>query len=422
MRTLGTLALLCLASATALPSQDRIPLDEYASRRAALRNSLTDGVTILFGRTERERGETRSSFYQEPNFYYLTGWEEPNAILVLSPQREIFFVPRRNPEREKWTGRKAAAEDSDIGRRTGFENVEAAETFESRLAAISADAARIYTLSESPWTEKLQSMLPLREIADAAPAIARLRMTKSKAELAVMEFAIRVTMDAHRASWKRMSPGLHEYQIGATMTAVFQENGCQRPAYALIIGSGANGAVLHYSRNTRRMDGGELVVIDVGAECAAYAADITRTIPVSGRFTERQKELYAIVLGAQKAVIAATKPGMTLARTGPNSLYRIAYEYLDSHGKDLQGQSLGRYFTHGIGHHIGLAVHDANDPALPLAAGMVITVEPGLYIPEEGIGIRIEDMLLVTEDGAKVLTAGLPKEIPEIEGAMTGGK
>jgi Xaa-Pro aminopeptidase len=145
---------------------------------------------------------------------------------------------------------------------------------------------------------------------------------------------------------------------------------------------------------------------------------VTRTIPVSGKFSKRQREIYDIVLGAQEAVIAAVKPGLAIGTRAPNSLYRVAYDYINSHGKDLHGERLGKYFTHGISHHIGLEVHDATDPAVTLEEGMVISVEPGIYIPEENIGIRIEDMVLVTKDGSRVLTAGLPRAAAEIEKAL----
>jgi Xaa-Pro aminopeptidase len=168
------------------------------------------------------------------------------------------------------------------------------------------------------------------------------------------------------------------------------------------------------------MDRGELVVMDVGAECAGYAADITRTVPVGGKFSPRQREIYDIVLGAQKAVIAAVKPGMMIAKTAPDSvsLYKIALNYINTHGKDRNGEPLGKYFTHGVSHHIGLEVHDAFDPGAPLKEGMVITVEPGIYIPEENLGVRIEDMVLVTKDGAKLLSGALPREAGEIERAL----
>jgi Xaa-Pro aminopeptidase len=198
------------------------------------------------------------------------------------------------------------------------------------------------------------------------------------------------------------------------MTNAYFDLGCERSAYAPIVGSGPNSIVLHYSANRRRMDSGEVVVMDVGAECSGYASDVTRTVPVSGKFTARQREIYEIVLGAQKAAIAAVKPGAKIRGQG-KSLYQIAYDYINTHGKDLHGEPLGKYFVHGLSHHVGLEVHDESDINAPLKAGMVITIEPGIYIAEENIGVRIEDMVLVTENGAKVLSAALPREAPEIE-------
>jgi Xaa-Pro aminopeptidase len=240
-------------------------------------------------------------------------------------------------------------------------------------------------------------------------------MRKSPEEIAIIQRATDASMAAHRAAWKRAAPGAYEFQVAATMSEVWSDQGCERSAYAPIVGSGPNSVILHYSRNSRRMDAGELLLMDVAAECSGYASDITRTIAVGGRFTPRQKEIYEIVLGAQKAAIAATKPGMMLGKTSPNSLYKIAFDYIDSHGKDLHGERLGKYFTHGLSHHVGLDVHDAAEPGAPLEAGMVITIEPGIYIPEENIGVRIEDVVLVTPDGAKVLSGALPREPAEIE-------
>src|SRR5207244_1947735 len=244
---------------------------------------------------------------------------------------------------------------------------------------------------------KLDRLAPLREILDARPAIAKLRMKKSPEEIALIQRSTNVSLEAHRAAWKRAAPGLYEYQIAATMESVFSENGCERPAYAPIVGSGPNSVFLHYSSNRRRVDGGEILLMDVAAECAGYASDITRTIPVGRSFSKRQREIYEIVLGAQNAAIGAIKPGMTIGKTTPNSIYKIAYDYINSHGKDLHGEPLGKYFTHGLSHHLGLEVHDASDTYATLEAGMVVTVEPGIYIPEENLGVRIEDVVLVTE-------------------------
>ncbi len=418
--------LVLLAAHGAIPAigSEDSAVEQFRKRRDELRAALPDGITVLFGRTEKDSDDLRSGFFQEPNFYYLSGWSEPGAILLLAPgprnalPKEILFIPKRSPEQEKWTGPKKGPEDPEIRGITGFETVLAAESFESELGRMLQEYPRIYTLAGSRRAANLRTLAPLREVADATTAIARLRMKKSPQELTLIERATEATLAAHRAAWKRIAPGLFEYQIAATMSETYLEQGCERAAYAPIVAAGPNATTLHYSNNRRRMDAGELLLMDVGAECAGYAADITRTVPVNGKFSKRQKELYNIVLGAQQAVIAAVKPGMMLGKSSPNSLYQIAYDYLNTHGKDLHGEPLGKYFTHGVSHHIGLEVHDAFAPNVALEAGMVITVEPGLYIPEEKIGIRIEDMVLVTADGSRVLSAGLPRDPEAIEKAL----
>jgi Xaa-Pro aminopeptidase len=414
------LAALYLLSAMLLPASGQaVSHDEYKQRRAKLREALPDSLVVVFGATERENGELRTGFFQSADFYYLTGWTEPNAILVLTPTGETLLIPKRDKKQEQWTGPKLAPGDPNTTSATGFESILPVSSFEVNLPKWADAAAAIYTLPDSPQADSLKKMLPLRDIRSASMAIARLRMKKSGAEIALIQNSTDVTLDAHRAAWKRIHPGLNEYQIAATMSGIYFEHGCERHAYAPIVGSGPNAAVLHYSQNRRRMDAGEVLLMDVAAECSMYATDITRTVPVTGKFTPRQRELYEVVLGAQKAVIAAIKPGVMLgSRTANTGLQKVAMDYIDSHGKDAKGKSLGRYFIHGIGHHVGLDVHDAYDAAMPLEAGMVITVEPGIYIPEEGIGIRIEDMILVTENGAKVLSSSLPREVNEIEQAM----
>jgi len=435
MRTVRALAAVLFTCALCIAAPVRVTdphmTEQYHARRVDLRKALPDGITVLFGHSESLEEDLRTGFFQEANFYYLTGWREPGAILLLAPlpedpkapgydakaklPREILFLPERNPDQEKWTGRKLGPSDPDVKGVTGFEAVMPAEKFEAELHTVLEAYSRLYTLVDQPAAARLKELAPLRSISGAALAIAKLRMHKSPEEIALIEHATAVTLDAHRLAWQRAVPGLNEYQIAAAMMDVYQDAGCERSAYAPIVGSGPNSVFLHYSRNSRRMDAGEVLLMDVGAECAGYASDITRTIPVSGKFTRRQREIYEIVLGAQKAAIAAVKPGQSLSKTVPNSLYHIAYDYIDSHGKDLHGDSLGKYFTHGLGHHVGLDVHDAYDPAATLDAGMVITIEPGIYIPEENLGVRIEDMVLVTEHGAKLLSAALPREPGEIE-------
>ncbi len=398
--------------------QAKSPLDEFHARRAALRQSLgdqgADGVLLLRGRAEAYDPVYR--FQQDPNFYYLTGWTQPGAALLLTPSDEILFLPAHNETAEKYSGKRASATDRGVQTLTGFDNVLPLDRLESELDRALTSHTRLY----APWTEAYASQLraryPFREVADAGPLIAKLRVIKSAGEIAAIQHATDVSIQAHRAAWKYLAAGEYEYNVAATLIGAFLNAGCEGPAYSPIVGAGPDGAILHYMANGRRMDSADLVVIDAAAECDGYASDITRTVPLSRKFTPRQRELYEAVLGAQKAAIAAVKPGVELAGSG-ESLTKIARDYMNAHGKNLNGEPLGKYFTHDIGHQVGLDVHDppANGP---LVAGMVITIEPGVYIPEEKIGIRIEDVVWVTPSGAKVLSAALPKDPDEIEKAL----
>jgi Xaa-Pro aminopeptidase len=393
------LALAALAAA--------VPRQEYRVRREAARKALGGAVLVLAGRSAAEQHSTAS--VQEPNFYYLTGWSEPGAILILTQQHAILFLPGHNPEREKYTGRLPAATDDHIHALTGFDEVLPVEQFESQFAKALETGGRVLTATREPFASKVKSLAPLREFAEADGVLVPLRARKSTAEIEMIARSTDVSVDAHRAAWRRIAPGVSEYQVAATMTFAMLDAGCEGNAYDPIVASGPNSTTLHYSKNSRRMEAGELVLMDVGAACGGYASDITRTVPVSGTFTPRQRELYEIVLGAQKAALAAVKPGATMPQ-----LNQIVRAYLDAHGQ------LAKYLNHRISHGVGLEVHD-DPPATstePLEAGMVITVEPGVYIPEERIGIRIEDTLLVVAEGARVLSAALPKEPGEIEKAM----
>lgn len=408
MRRLSTILALLIITGGAIEAA--IPKAEYHTRRDELRKKL-DGVLVLFGRSEGRDEVYRSA--QEANFYYLTGFTEPGAILLMTGKEEILFVPHRNERRETYNGRRVAAEDKDARERTGFDSVQPVEKFEANLSRVLETAELLYALTfRNPDTERLKKLAPLREVTNAGTMIANLRMKKSPSEIAAIERTTNVTVEAQRAAWKRVKSGIHEYQASATFTASLMEAGCEGYSYAPIFGSGPNSTVLHYNANNRRMDTGEVMVIDAAAMCDAYASDVTRTVPVSGKFSTRQREIYEIVLGAQKAVIAAIKPGVEM-----KDLTKVAREYINTHGKDRHGEPLGKYLPHGVSHHVGLDVHDATGEG-PLAAGMVITVEPGIYIPEENLGVRIEDTVVVTETGCRNLSAALPREPDEVEKAM----
>jgi Xaa-Pro aminopeptidase len=324
------------------------------------------------------------------------------------------FLPPRNAQAENFTGRKTLAEDRDANEKTSFEKILPRAAIESNFLRVLESSRKVYIVSNDARAQKLMNISALHEQADAGPEIARLRVIKSSAEITLIEKSTDATIPAHLAAWKKVKPGAYEYEIAATMTNVYFERGCERNAYAPIVGSGPNSVILHYMANHRRVDRGEVVLMDVGAECSDYATDVTRTVPAGGKFSARQREIYDIVLGAQKAAIAEIRPGVVM-RGGNGSLQQVAYDYINTHGKDLHGEPLGKYFTHGLGHFVGLDVHDPGDLNWPLQAGMVITIEPGIYIPEENIGIRIEDTLLVTQDGARNLSGALPREISEIE-------
>jgi len=406
------LALLLLALPACWPASD---LAEHRKRRAELAKAVPDGVVVLFA---RGGGEVRGRYFQEPNFAYLTGWPRPGAALLLAPDREILFLPPRDERTETYEGPMLAAEDPKAREITGFDQVMPVTHLERELRLALERYPRIYTLASRPEAEKLRTLAPLRQISDVRSAIAKLRARKSRQELEQIRRSIAVSIEAHRAAWKRLEPGLYEHQIAATLMGVFLERGCEDAAYAPIVASGPNALILHYQDNVRRMEPGELLLVDAGATCNGYAADLTRTVPVSGRFTPRQRELYEAVLGALKAVIAAIRPGVLLgSRTDNVGLQKIAREYLDAHGKDAQGRPLGARFVHGIGHRVGLDVHDVHQETLnvPLAPGDVVAIEPGVYLKEEGIGIRIEDMVLVTEQGAVLLSEALPREVADIE-------
>ena len=381
--SLTLFALVCLAGDTA----------EFRARRESLRRQNPESFIVLMGATEEEKGNLRSAFAQEPNFYYLSGWTEPGAALVIGPQLDVLLLPEANPTRERYTGKKNSPTDQGIAERTGFR--------------------RVAPISELTSLKEQQEKAGIPELTSAKEKIHKLRMVKSRSEIQRIQHAADISVEAHKAAWRRIAPGLREYQIAATMSNVYLEAGCERNAYPPIVASGPKSIILHYNENKRRMDGGELLLMDVGGECSMYSADITRTVPVNGKFTSRQREIYNAVLGAADAAIAAAKPGVSFSK-----LNDIAREHLRQAGTAKGGKTLDHYLTHFLGHAVGLEVHDPTERNEPLEPGMIITIEPGLYIPEEGIGIRVEDMILITKDGARNMTAALPREPSAIEKAM----
>jgi Xaa-Pro aminopeptidase len=400
---------------------------EFRSRRQAYAGRTADGVTVLFNALEEDLRE----FAADKNFYYLAGAAPPDAILVLSPghsqHKETLFIPERDLAQEEWTGPRLAP-GLETARLLGFDRVLSLEQFQSELTALMAGQNKIYAViphrkgtappsAQEGHLSRLRALFPFAEIATAAAPIAHLRMTKSPAELALLKRAIQITIAGHAAASRAVAGGHYEYEVEAALEFEFRRAGSTRPAFPSIVGSGPNSVILHYANNTRQMRQGELVVVDIGAEFEEYAADITRTYPVGGKFSPRQREIYNIVLAAQEAALKSVKPGVSIGKSGP--IHRAAHDTLDSLGKDLKGNLLGQYFIHGTSHHLGLDVHDVvSEPSRVLEPGMVITVEPGIYIPEENLGVRIEDVVLITDTGHELLTKDLPRTAEDIEKMM----
>jgi Xaa-Pro aminopeptidase len=414
--------------------------EEYAARRAKLVTQV-DGPVVVFGYTGHEDLSEFALFFQEKNFYYLTGDDEPGGAVLLIPDppagkkldgpREILYLPARDYAQEKWEGPKMGPDDPGIREKTGFGDVEAFATLRGKLEELSKVYSNFYTLMPGQeeegyphlqiWSEWLKRAVPSANVRDITAVISAMRQVKSPGELALMQKAIDASIDAHLDAMKRMKPGLFEYQVGARMKEIHEFEGCSREAYAPIVGTGFYSTVLHYSALDQQIKDGDVVVLDVGGEYAGYAADITRTLPANGKYSARQREIYEIVLGAQNAAMAALKPGAAI-HGGAIDLNVISREYINTHGKDMHGESLGKYYIHGLSHHLGLDVHDPGSVTRALEPGMVITIEPGIYIPEENIGVRIEDDVLVTKDGYELLTKRLPRDPAEIERVMAEGQ
>ncbi len=448
---MGFLALACFAPS--LPAQERRerePNSVYAERRAKLAAQV-DGPVILWGFAGREESAQTYVFHQEDDFYYLTGHNEEGAGVIVLPApkngaavaaasgatnqdgwdgpREIFFLPAKDPAKEKWNGIRISPSDPGIEARTGFASVKPFSEMRATVEKLAKLYPVFFTIlpyekenggypHEKSVVAWLQLATPQAKLKEIRPQISTLRQIKSPGEIAFLKQAIDLSLDAHLYAMKTMRPGLYEYQIAAGMVEIHAWGGSEAEGYAPIVGAGPNSTALHYDKLARKIEDGDIVVLDVGAQYAGYSADITRTLPANGKFTPRQREIYDIVLGAQNAALAMIRPGNTLCAKGDRSAYKASYEYINSHGKDLHGNALGQYFIHGLGHHIGLDVHDPGEYCGALQSGMVITVEPGIYIPEENLGVRIEDDVLITESGYKFLSERLPRDPGEIEKIM----
>ncbi len=446
MKPLRAIVVGLLLAGSALPALhalEKQPASAYHARRAALAVKLQGGVAVLFAADEPLLDFM--PYRQDSDFYYLTGWTEPGAALMViadaphasTPRtyKEILFLPARNLRQEKYTGVKMDAATPSVRDATGVDAVESMTELPADLSRmLASDRALVNNVWTQPNTAPAGALLGftattlgvsgLAQPHDVTSLTAQLRMFKDAGEIDLLKKASAASVLGQRVMMQWwVKAGMTERAVAGGMTAVWMENGCERPSYAPIVGSGINSTVLHYSANDRTMQDGDILLVDAACEFSMYAADITRTVPVNGHFTQRQREIYDIVLGAQKAAIDAFVVGKSTLndrdRLDPNSLDTVAYNYINTHGKDLHGQPLGQYWLHGLGHLLGMDVHDPATYPVVLKPGMVFTIEPGVYIPDEKLGVRIECDFMVAADGHLIdLDASLPHTADEVEAAM----
>lgn len=410
-RPIVSALLLLIVLSIPIAAIEKEPLLEYASRRARVAEEIRGNALILYGNEDSELVK----FKQEDNFYYLTGFSEPDAVLVIDatgeqPEETLFIKPR-NPSQERWTG-VTTSSGADGEKATGLKSVRILSDLAGTMARITQKGRKLYTLTNDTRTmDQVRSLTP-RDVQNAEPILANLRVRKSPTELALLEKTIKISLSGQEAAARIVAPGVWEYEVEAAVEYEFRRRGAERPSFPSIIGSGPNSTVLHYNASTRQMQAGDLVVVDIGSEYGGYAGDVTRTYPVSGKFTPRQREIYQIVLDAQKRALAVIKPGITMQQ-----VHQAAANYIRSKGYD-------REFPHGTSHFLGLYIHDLESyvhdigpSRIALEPGMVITVEPGIYLDKEQLGVRIEDDVVITENGYRMLS-DFPREIAEIEALM----
>jgi len=415
------LSVVLTISSTVVANAANVDTDVFNARRTALMEMLDGRVAVLYGATSHGVGVVEDLFIQESSFYYLTGISEPGAALILAPgekvYQEILYLQPRNPDVENWDGRRDPLGDA-LEQKTGFQEVR-------RIGRLGGDLTGMLQRSRSAAflgpvvsattdippalvvLKDAQARVPGTSLENLADLIPEMRRIKDAYEIERIQKAVDITGKGLVAAMRAVRPGMQEFQLQSIVDHTYEMEGAQFLGFSTILAWGPNTTVLHYTKNDQVIQDSGLVLIDTGAAWEHYSADVTRTIPVNGSFSEREKELYELVLKAADAAVKKVRVGAN----NHDDVHMTAKTILDEAG-------YGEYFIHGTGHFLGLDVHDAGNYDLPLQAGVVVTVEPGIYIPEEGIGIRIEDVVLVTEDGPVMLSRHIPRTVEEIESAM----
>ena len=448
------------ASLAASPAPVLTPAFFAAHRQAFVAGLPAGAIAIVRTAPETSVETSPDPYRQSSDFWYLTGFGEPDAVAVLRPwaaegERYILFVQPRDPAKETWTGYRAGVEGAQ--QEFGAEAAFPVEEFTKKFPELAIGAQSLYYLDGgdaafrdrllTAWNAPNANATEPRPAADAGPIVHELRLIKDATELALMRRAAELSAEAHIAAFAEVRPGRNESDLKAAMVATCLHGGAGRMAYPPIVGSGRNSVILHYEPADKRLDDGGMIVNDSACEYSMYAADVTRSYPVSGKFSAEQRAIYEIVLAAQKAAIAAVRPGIPYRTMNEITLGVVVDGLLrlglltGDRDQLIANGAQRKFYPHGSGHWIGLNVHDPGSygfppgvsreeryrrATTPLRPGMVFTVEPGIYIPEGAtedqrwwnIGVRIEDEILVTATGGECLSCAAPREIAEIERAI----
>ena len=427
--------------------QTSIPSRLFIRNRANLAAQLPEKTIAIFTANEPmpRNGDEFYPFRQQSDFFYLTGINEENAFLLIAPDypdesfREVLFIEPYDEVKATWQGEMLDSKQaSEI---SGVKTVKGSDTFYAVLndIAYSGFGDTIFLNSyeypkyecavetiQKRFVRKIKEMYPMHHYGRTAPLLNALRMIKSEDEIAITQQACNITSKAFLRCLETVKPDMFEYEVQAEIEYIFKQNNATGHAYAPIIAGGKNACCLHYSKNQSQLHDGDLLLFDIGCEYKNYSSDLSRTIPVNGKFSERQKQCYHAVLKVMKQLKTLYRPGHCI-----NEINQTTYQLMEKEmiklglftEKDVENQDpekplYRKYLMHGMSHHIGLDVHDSIDKFKPFEAGMILTCEPGIYIREEGIGIRIENDLLITEDEPINLFDGLPIEVEEIEALM----
>ncbi len=428
----------------------------FLERRSELSNKVLDDSAIIVASSpvKSRISDTDYLYRQDSNFYYLSGYEEPESILLIRPYAKkdnfIIFCRDRDPLKEQWdgfrSGQKGAVEDFDADKSLSISSVDAF------MPELLQGAKNIYYSMSSPcgldqrinvWVDQIRlntraGAEPPQNLLSLDSIIHEMRLLKSNEEIEVMKQAAEITTEAHIRAMKAVKPGMYEYQLEAEYLYAFNKNGAKAPAYNSIVGGGNNACILHYVENNSELKDGDVVLVDAGCEYKYYASDVTRTFPVNGSFTEEQKQIYSIVLEAHRQSMDQLQPGNKWNLAHEKSVEVIVEGLIDLgiiKSKKQEAIDKGEYskfYMHRIGHWLGMDVHDVGSYKQDgdwrdLEPGMVMTVEPGIYILDslegvedkwKGIGVRIEDDVLVTKKGFEVLTSDIPRSIEEVENTV----